>query len=223
MSKSTTLPSFRSGIFLSVVAGIFAVAGMPQAIAQDAAGEELEEIIVTGSFIKRTQSELGSPIQIIDSETLANIGITSLPDIVNTLTINTGAQIYTQNLDQARSAGTTNINLRGLGEASTLVLLNGTRNTLTPAVNGSGDQYVDLSVLLPMIAVERVEILKDGASSLYGADAVAGVVNFITRDDFEGFEIKIETQDNEHGGDQLDVGLIVGQMVQNIIMTDLKE
>jgi outer membrane receptor protein involved in Fe transport len=210
MSKSTVLPNFRSGIVLSFFAVMLAVAGTPLASAQDAADEEIENIIVTGSHIKRDQSDMPSPIQIIDSETLANIGANSLPDLVNTLTINTGAQIYVQNLDQGRSAGTTNINLRGLGEAATLVLLNGTRNTLTPAINSNGDQFTNLSVLVPMIAIERVEILKDGASALYGSDAVAGVVNFITRDTFEGFEIKAETQNNEHGGDQLSFGLIVG-------------
>ena len=133
MSKSTTLPNFRSGIFLSFFAGLFVVAGIPLANAQDAADEELEEIIVTGSFIKRSQANLASPIQIIDSETMAEIGASSLPDLVNTLTINTGAQIYANNLEQGRNAGTTNINLRGLGEASTLVLLNGTRNEIHDA------------------------------------------------------------------------------------------
>ena len=210
MSKSTVLPNFRSGIFVSMVAGLFAVTGIPLAVAQDGADDEVEEIVVTGSYIKRSQSEMASPIQIIDSETMADIGASSLPDLVNSLTINSGAQIYANNLEQGRNAGTTNINLRGLGEASTLVLLNGTRSTLTPAVNLNGDQYVNLSTLVPMIAIGRVEILKDGASALYGSDAVAGVVNFITRDQFEGLEFKIESSNNEFGGDEFNFGLILG-------------
>ncbi len=210
MSKSTVLPKFRSCIFVSMVAGLFAVTGIPLAVAQDGADDDVEEIVVTGSYIKRSQSDMPSPIQILDSEELRDIGASSLPELVNSLTINTGAQIYQNHLDQGRNAGTTNINLRGLGEASTLVLLNGTRNTLTPAVTGDGDQYVNLSALVPMIAVERVEILKDGASSLYGSDAVAGVVNFITRDKFEGLEFKIEASNNEYGADEFNIGLIVG-------------
>ena len=135
MSKPTFLPSIKSGIFLSTFATLLAVAGMPLAVAQDADDEEIENIIVTGSYIKRAQSDMASPIQIIDSDMIADIGARTLPDLINTLTINTGAQIYANHLDQGRNAGTTNINLRGLGESSTLVLLNSTRNTLTPAVN----------------------------------------------------------------------------------------
>jgi outer membrane receptor protein involved in Fe transport len=183
---------------------------MTQGIAQEDT-EELQEIVVTGSFIKRTlDDESAASVQLIDNEQMADIGVSSIPDLVNTLTVNTGAQIYANNLDQPRNAGTTNINLRGLGEASTLVLLNGTRTTWTPAVNQDGDQYVDLSTLVPMIAVERVEVLKDGASALYGSDAVAGVVNFVTRDNFEGLEIRAEASFNEHDSEQYNVGVILG-------------
>jgi len=210
MNKSTSRPSFRLGYLVAAIAGIFAVTGAPLALAQDAANEDLEEIIVTGSYIARSQSNIASPIEIVDAEKLGAIGASSLPDLVNSLTINSGAQIYANHLDQGRSAGTTNINLRGLGEASTLVLLNGTRHTMTPAVNVAGDQFVNLSNLVPMIAVQRVEVLKDGASATYGSDAVAGVVNFITRDKFEGLEFKIEQSNNEFGGDQFNFGLIVG-------------
>ncbi len=195
---------------LAVLAGALASGWMTQAVAQDTE-DELEEIVVTGSFIKRTlQSDSATSIRIIDNEQMRAVGITTVPDLVNTLTVNTGAQIYANNLEQPRNAGTTNINLRGLGEASTLVLLNGTRNTWTPAVNTNGDQYVDLSTLLPMIAVQRVEILKDGASSIYGSDAVAGVVNFITRDKFEGLEVNLEASNSEFDANQYNFGVILG-------------
>ena len=183
------------------------------AIAQDAAENEneLEEVIVTGSFINRkNQADQSSPISVIGSEDLANVGATSLYDVIPTLTINQGAQIYSDSTEQARSAGATNINLRGLGVTSTLVLVNSRRQTLTPAVTEDGDQFVDLSTLLPAIAIERVEVLKDGASSLYGSDAVAGVVNFITRSDFEGAELQAMYQDNEHGYDETSIGAIFG-------------
>ncbi len=172
----------------------------------------LEEVVVTGSYIKRdSQAELASPVEVLTNEDLRNIGATSLDEIVNTLTINTGAQIYANNLEQGRNAGSTNVNLRGLGEASTLVLLNGTRNTWTPAVNLQGDQYVNLSTLVPMVAVGRMEVLKDGASAIYGSDAVAGVVNFITRDTFEGLEFNFETEDYSNGSStQYDFSAIFG-------------
>ena len=203
-------PLFKGGTALAVFAGLVATSWVTQVAAQDA-DDDLEEIIVTGSFIKRAlQDNSAVAFEMLTTDDLQDIGATSLPDIVNTLTVNTGAQIYANNLEQGRNAGTTNINLRGLGEASTLVLLNGTRMTWTPAVNLNGDQYVDLSTLVPMIAVERVEILKDGASSLYGSDAVAGVVNFITRDKFEGLEIRAEASFNEHDSEQYDIGLIMG-------------
>jgi len=198
----------KGAISFAVVTGLLASSWTTEAIAQD--GDGLDEIVVTGSHIRRDQSQMASPVEIIDSSELANIGASTVPDMINTLTINSGAQIYANNLDQGRNAGTTNINLRGLGESSTLVLLNGTRSTLTPAVNSAGDQYVNLSTLVPMIALERVEILTDGASALYGSDAVAGVANFITRDTFEGLEFKVELASNEHGGDETHFGVIVG-------------
>lgn len=173
--------------------------------------KDIEAITVTGSFIKsRQQGSEASPITTVGSEDMANIGATSVADIVNSLTVNTGAQIYSDSFEQARSAGTTNINLRGLGVTSTLVLLNSRRHTLTPAVTESGDQFVDLSTLVPAIAVDYVEVLKDGASSLYGSDAVAGVVNFITRSDFEGFELDANFQNNKYGSDETGVGAIFG-------------
>lgn len=181
--------------------------------AQDADSDErvMEEVIVTGSYIKRKlQADSASPIHILGSEEFAEQGIESPDKLVNTLTINTGAQVYANNLEQGRNAGTTNFNLRGLGEASTLVLLNGTRHTMTPAVNLDGDQYVNLSTLIPMIAVDRVEILKDGASALYGSDAVAGVVNFVTRDDFVGLEANLTATTNALGADEFGVGIIMG-------------
>ncbi|OUS29634.1 hypothetical protein A9Q98_05985 [Thalassotalea sp. 42_200_T64] len=113
---------------------------------KDTDKEEVERILVTGSFIKgKVQSASASPIATVSEEDIANIGATSVADLVNTLTVNTGAQIYSDSFEQARSVGTTNINLRGLGVTSTLVLLNGRRQTLSPAVTENGDQFVDLA------------------------------------------------------------------------------
>lgn len=208
-----TYRSKPRGLALSLMVAAVAAAnsGLVQAQTGQGAGNKLEEVVVTGSFIKRkSQSDYASPLSTVGREDLDAMGAMSLSDIVNTLPENNGAQVYSDSFEQARSAGTTNINLRGLGVTSTLVLLNGRRQTMTPAVTENGDQFVDLNTLVPMIAVERVEVLKDGASSLYGSDAVAGVVNFITRSDFDGFEYQLGYQDNQASSDELNVGAIFG-------------
>ncbi|GER00944.1 hypothetical protein JCM17845_15670 [Iodidimonas gelatinilytica] len=166
-----------------------------QAQQQDESVNEVEEIVVTGSYIRRSsQTSQASPISVIGSDDIDQIGATSLAGITQTLTINTGSQNNPDAFTQNFSTGTSNINLRGLGVASTLVLLNGRRQVVSGATTDDGVSFVDTSSLIPMIALERMEILKDGAATLYGSDAVAGVVNFITRDRFEGFEIRAEYQ-----------------------------
>ncbi|MEO1028582.1 MAG: TonB-dependent receptor [Pseudomonadota bacterium] len=147
----------------------------------------LGTVVITGSFIRRqSQADLASPIDTVDSVDISNIGAQNIGDLTQTLTINTGAQNNPDAFTQGGTTGTSNINLRGLGVASTLILLNGKRQTLSAAPTNDGINFVDTSSLVPLIAVQRVEILKDGASSLYGSDAIAGVANFITREDYDG-------------------------------------
>lgn len=148
------------------------------------AQEEIEEIQVTGSFISRP-ADRPAPVSVIDnSEIMANQRVTitevlrDMPMITNANTANLGSNV------------TNSINLRGLGDRSTLVLLNGER----VSVDANGNSAVDINNLAPAIMIERVEILLDGASALYGSDAVAGVANFITRNNFEGSEISFSTQ-----------------------------
>jgi iron complex outermembrane receptor protein len=225
MRKKELLPkAFRnllSAFSLSILSAAFGMNVFAQSsgdAAENNANEDelMEEVTVTGSFIRRkNQADLASPITIIGGEDLENVGATSLYDVIPTLTINQGAQIYSDSTEQARSAGATNINLRGLGVSSTLVLVNSRRQTMSPAVTEDGDQFVDLSTLLPEIAIERVEVLKDGASSLYGSDAVAGVVNFITRSRFEGAELSAIYKNNKHGYDEYSVGGIFGAGNEN--------
>lgn len=170
----------------------------------DAGAEQGEEntILVTGSRIRRqSQADIASPLATIGSEAISDIGAQNIADITQTLTINTGAQNNPDAFTQGGTTGTSNINLRGLGVASTLILLNGKRQTLSSAPTNDGINFVDTASLVPLIAVERVEILKDGASSLYGSDAVAGVVNFITRENYEGFTVSGEFTTHESEGD----------------------
>ncbi|MEL6323763.1 MAG: TonB-dependent receptor [Pseudomonadota bacterium] len=182
---------YSTGVSIAALAGAslsapaMAQETVPEQPAQEA--RTLNQVVVTGSFIRRqSQADLASPLDTVSDVDIGNIGAQNIADLTQTLTINTGAQNNPDAFTQGGTTGTSNINLRGLGVASTLILLNGKRQTLSAAPTNDGINFVDTSSLVPLIAIQRVEILKDGASSLYGSDAVAGVVNFITREDYEG-------------------------------------
>ena len=200
----------KTAFRLSCAAAAFAFAS--PAIAQDQdvssdseAADEFDDgntIVVTGSFIRRqSQADLASPLATVDAGAIDDIGAQNIGEITQSLTINSGAQNNPDAFTQGGTTGTSNINLRGLGVASTLILLNGKRQTLSASPTNDGINFVDTSSLVPLIAVDRVEILKDGASSLYGSDAVAGVVNFITRDEYEGVLLSGEYTNHLGTGD----------------------
>jgi len=125
---------------------------------------------------------------------LSSIGAKNIADLTQTLTINTGSENNPDAFTQNVTTGTSNINLRGLGVQSTLVLLDGRRQVLSAATTNAGFQFVDTSSLVPLIAIENVDILKDGASATYGSDAVAGVANFTTVKNFEGVRLNGQYQ-----------------------------
>ncbi len=195
----------------ALTAGCLAMFAGVNAQAQDTADNEIEEVVVTGSYIKgKTQGNSPSPIAVFGSDNLNQIGASQISDLVQTLTINNGAQNNPDAFTQGSTTGTTNINLRGLGVSSTLVLLNGRRQVVSPNTTNDGIAFVDTSALVPQIAIQRLEIVKDGAAAIYGTDAVAGVANFITDDDFEGFEISAKYQTLTDQGSQSDT-LIEGK------------
>jgi outer membrane receptor for ferrienterochelin and colicin len=175
----------RTAVAAFVAAQLMAIPSIALAQATDeneAENSEVELIMVTGSFVRRSENfESPSPLAVIDSVSIDAIGAKNIADITQTLTINTGSENTPDAFTQNATAGTSNINLRGLGVASTLVLLNNRRQVVNAQQTNDGLNFVDTSSLVPMIAIERVEIIKDGASALYGSDAVAGVVNFITK------------------------------------------
>jgi outer membrane cobalamin receptor len=159
----------------------------PPVFAQDGV---IEEVVVTGSYIRRTTADSPSPLSVVSRADIENIGAVEISDIVNRMTYNTGSTNSNNSFSGGdNSSGETNINLRNLGLGSTLVLLNGRRN-LAGNTDSGGNAYVNTAIMTPTIAIERIEVVKDGASALYGSDAVAGVVNFITRDNFEGAEVQ---------------------------------
>ena len=156
----------------------------------------MEEIVVVGSLIKQSEVYEGrSPVQTLDSSQFEAVGAAQSVDILASLTANTGSYLATQ---QNYLQGVSQFSLRGVGLSSTLTLLNGRRAGFSPVSNDVGQSFLDINTL-PVIMIERVEILRDGASSTYGSQAVAGVANIVTRKDFVGLEISggIRTASNQ--------------------------
>lgn len=139
--------------------------------------DPLDEVVVTGSRLSGAHRL--APVEVLDREALA--GVTDASRLTELLTANSGSEAQIDQMNQPQSSGTAQFNLRNLGLGSTLVLVDGLRWTSSAAVAPDGSAFVDVNSLIPLIAVERVEAVKDGASAVYGSDAVAGVVNFVTR------------------------------------------
>ncbi|WP_434027204.1 TonB-dependent receptor [[Pseudomonas] boreopolis] len=172
----------------------------PFSHAQDSAGgKTLATVTVTGSNIKRSDSEGPNPVQVIERQQLERSGKQTVADALRSISANTG-NATNETTNNGWASGSAGIGLRGLSQKNTLVLLNGRRlaNYGFPA-NGLGDTFVNLNAL-PLVAVERIEVLKDGASAVYGSDAVAGVVNIITREDFQGAELGVSGGTSDEGG-----------------------
>ena len=153
----------------------------PALFAQDS---ELEEIVVTGSYISRP-ADRPQPVAIMEAaEIRANQRVSTI-EVLRDM-----PQISSANVAENWNTPTSSIDLRGLGPRSTLVLLNGQRQT----IDANSASQVDVNNLTPAIMLQRIELVLDGASALYGSDAVAGVANFITRNNFEGVELSISSQ-----------------------------
>ncbi len=173
-----------------------------------AAGDDGADIVVTGTNI-RGQAPIGSPLTVVTREDIAKSGYGRIQDYLETLPSNfSGSTSEDSNIDFNGDRNTTRgqgVNLRGIGAGSTLVLVNGRR----PAPGGLIGGFVDISSL-PAQAIERIEILTDGASALYGSDAVGGVVNFILRRDYEGLETSVRLATIDGGLDELQASVTGG-------------
>lgn len=169
-----------------------------QAFAEEGV-EEVERIAVTGSRINRTDIESASPVTVISSDFITKSGFTSVQEILSMQPAAAGMSLGSTSNNG--SGGSATVNLRGMGVQRTLVLLNGRRMV----ASGTGaDSSVDLNTI-PVSMIQTIEILKDGASAVYGSDAIAGVVNIITKKDFQGTEITADGSitdkgDGESGG-----------------------
>jgi iron complex outermembrane receptor protein len=158
-------------------------------------------MVVTGSRIKRNSFDTPTPVQVVDREQIARTGATNMADLIRILTANSGSE--TQFGLGNGSTGSSQFNLRGLGIANTLVLLNGRRLVSFPDAFGvtNSASFADVNQI-PLAFIERVEIAKGGASAIYGSDAIAGVVNIILRDNFEGAAFTLNGQTTDHWDQQ---------------------
>lgn len=167
---------------------IAALGNIGSAVAADSELQQTEKIIVTGSNIKRIGKETASPVQVIKREEIARTGATTLAQFIDTLTASTAA-LDDIGGSNSFASGASGASLRNLGKAATLVLLNSRRLSHYALGDGAQENFTNLDAL-PVEAIERVEILKDGASAIYGSDAIAGVINVITRNNFQGLQLK---------------------------------
>lgn len=194
-------------------AGLIVVSNSESEQSSDAK-EEVEEIVVTGSLLKRNNP--AQPITTLTAEDITRLGAFSAEDIIRSLpqnfsSVNAASSLRVFNNDvpgffNPELQGNSTANLRGFGSDATLVLVNGRRQAGAPVFEGGA---VNLSNI-PVSAIERVEILNDGASSIYGSDAVAGVINFILKKDYVGAETSVRYENAENGGNRYAVSQIFG-------------
>jgi len=184
------------GVLLAGAWTLTGTLGAPVAAQEIAA--ELPRVEVTGSAIRRVQAETALPVEIISRAEIEKTGVTTAAELMSRVSANVngltdGASINVGG-DQR---GFNSANLRGIGTSSTLVLLNGRR--MANFASPGDDSGVDLNNI-PAAALERVEVLLDGASALYGTDAIGGVINFITRKDYQGLELNVYGGKTDEGG-----------------------
>jgi iron complex outermembrane recepter protein len=165
------------------LAAALALPGVGRAAEGAPAADSLEEVVVTGTLLRRSQSDMATPIIAVSQEQIAKTGATNVGDLLKYIPQNIGSSGGVQDLAKGGtdSHDARSVNLRGLGAGATLVLLNGRR--VVPS-----EGYVNLNSMVPTIAISRMDTSLGGSSATYGADAVAGVVNLITNSDFQGFK-----------------------------------
>jgi len=164
------------------------------------AQEEMARVNVTGSNIRVSEKEGASAVQVITAKEMKASGKTSIADVLRSISANSGNS-YNEQFTGSFSAGTAGLSLRGIGQKNTLILVNGKRVASYATAQNLQETFVDLNSL-PMAAVQRIEVLKDGASSIYGSDAVAGVVNIILYKEFTGTELTAQWGGSTEGTGQ---------------------
>ena len=182
-----------------VASAVFAATLLLPAAPRFAFAQQVERVEITGSSIRRTEAETAVPVQVITREEVEKTGATNVEQFMQSLgvALQGNSNTVAATASGATTGGVSSISLRGLGSQRTLVLIDGKR------VSGGGtitdSTTVDVN-LIPVSAIERIEVLRDGASAIYGSDAIAGVVNFILRKDYRGAEGTVFGGVTQHGG-----------------------
>jgi len=193
-----------AGLLLAPIAGTAFAQNTPatqdqsQAAPSQGNAKQLQTITVTGSALPRVDTETPSPVTVISAQQIARSGFTTISDVVRSISADNSGSIPNA-FTNGFAAGSSGVALRGLTVNSTLVLIDGQRAASYALSDDGQRSFVDLNTI-PLAAVERIEVLKDGASSLYGADAIAGVVNIILRPSFKGIEGTADIGNSQHGG-----------------------
>src|SRR6185436_2089359 len=209
MSNSSLTNSVRFALATASLAQLHSQSALAQEQDQQAETESMEEVIVTGSRVRRVDSESASPIITIDQAAIEKTGVTTAGDLLQRLPTVSGAATNPA-VNNGGGFGEANVELRGLDAKRTLVLLNGRRLGLVGASDAT-----DIN-LIPVNLIERVDVLKEGAGAIYGSDAIAGVVNFITRKDVEGAELTASYGETGEGdGKTQNVNLLWGTSGDN--------
>jgi iron complex outermembrane receptor protein len=185
-----------TGAFIAAVSAGSALAD--PAPGDAASPASVNEVVVTGSLIRRTNVETPSPVTVLTADALSKSGITNVSDAIRSISADNSGTIPNAFSD-GFAAGSSGVALRGLTVNSTLVLIDGLRTANYPLPDDGVRGFVDLNTI-PFSAVQQVEVLKDGASSIYGADAIGGVVNIIMKKTFTGEEADVELGGAQHGG-----------------------
>ena len=189
----------------TMIAGVATLAGFaanaqtaPAAAPAGQDNTEVEAVVVTGSLLRRTDTATPSPVTVQTNEQLKAQGITTVADAIRSLSADNSGSVPAA-FGNGFAAGSTGVALRGLTVNSTLVMIDGLRNASYPLADDGQRSFVDLNSI-PFNAVERIETLKDGASSLYGADAIGGVVNIIMKSNYQGMGADLSVGTSQHGG-----------------------
>lgn len=190
------MQTVRGRLFASSMMGGVALAASLSAQpvwAQDAE-VAIEEIVVTGTRIRRTDTETSAPVAVVSAQTLADRGVVQVGDMLNQISSNAPSFAVGDGTGAAAGNGQQFVNLFGLGAGRTLTLVNGRRMVTTSqsraveGVSGLGDRVVDTNII-PAGLIERIDVVQAGGAAVYGSDAIAGVVNYVLRDNFEGVEL----------------------------------
>jgi len=175
--------------------------------------DDAQKLTIVGSHIKRSDAEGPSPVTSLSSEDIELTGVTDLIGLFTKLPISGQGTFSTQgNSSDDTANGGSSVSLRGLGADSTLILVNGRRVSVSPFAKGIDTAFVDINNI-PLAAIERVDILKDGASATYGSDAIAGVINIVLKSDYDGMQLSGKVGSTvDGGGDETNVSLLWGNV-----------